>query len=295
MERIEVRRVAWYSIVRYLSDVTKGEIINIGILMNIPETGELKYLFLGPKNSKFKSVWHSKVDEKSYKLGYDIITFLLNSVDKNDLRFGLNPSADTFINQVINQQLPGNFVFSDVQFAKTSNSDLLFRNLSEEYIGLKFLDEESGSNSMVVKKKAIQLIESKENLSNYIKRNIKIKPIKELGKSYTIDFGYSKNNNLDLIHSAPEKISTAYEWLERMNFITENYTEPKKISLLYKSNGENNADGTLEQMLSYLMKKDSRIVTYDIFSSNGESAFSEELHEIESSADSIYELEKLLA
>ncbi len=124
MERIEVRRVAWYSIVRYLSDVTKGEIINIGILMNIPETGELKYQFLGPKNSKFKFFWHSKVDEKSYKLGYDIITFLLNSVDKNDLRFGLNPSADTFINQVINQQLPGNFVFSDVRFAKTSNSDL---------------------------------------------------------------------------------------------------------------------------------------------------------------------------
>ncbi|EME3504277.1 DUF3037 domain-containing protein, partial [Enterococcus faecium] len=55
---------------RYISNVVKGEIINIGIVMSIPSSGEVKYQILTPKNSKFKAILNSKVDEKTYKLSH---------------------------------------------------------------------------------------------------------------------------------------------------------------------------------------------------------------------------------
>ena len=84
---------------------------------------------------------------------------------------------------------------------------------------------------MVVKKKAAKIIDDTPSLSKIIKSNILIKPIKTLNKSYTIDFGYANEEKIELIHSTPEKLKAAYEWLERINFVTENYTEPNKITI----------------------------------------------------------------
>lgn len=296
MERIiQQRRVVWYSIIRYISNVVKGEIINIGIVMNIPSSGEVKYQILTPKNSKFKAILNSKVDEKTYKLGHDVFNHILNSVDNNNLSFGLNPSSETFINQFVSQNLPKGFVFSDVRFAKSSNVDLLFNNLLEEYVGSKFLNEELGSNSMVVKKKAIQLINKKNNLDKLIKKNIKIKPVKELPKSYSIDFGYKFDHGLEFIQSAPDKITSSYDWLERMSFITDNYYKADKFTLVYNSLSESNIDGTLDQMINYLTSKDERVIAYDIFSTQGEQSFNEDLIHIEKYAQPVEELEKVLA
>ena len=295
MGEFKSRKVVWYSIIRYLSDVVKGEILNVGIIINIPETGEIRYRILKPNNSKLKSFWHSKVDEKTYKTGHDILNYVISSIDENELRFGLDASSDTFINQLSSQNLPKGFIFSDLRFAKASNIDILYQNLLEEYVGKKFLEEEIGSNSMVVKKKAAKIIDDTPSLSKIIKSNILIKPIKTLNKSYTIDFGYANEEKIELIHSTPEKLKAAYEWLERINFVTENYTEPNKITLLYKSRSESNKDGSLIQMLDYLKQKDERITSYDIFSELGEIKFKQELQRIGTVAQPIEVLERIIS
>lgn len=69
------RRVVWYSIIRYISDVIKGEIINVGILMNVPETGEIRFQTLNHKNSKLKISSYSQLDIKTYKVGNDYLNF----------------------------------------------------------------------------------------------------------------------------------------------------------------------------------------------------------------------------
>ncbi|MEQ7071780.1 DUF3037 domain-containing protein [Enterococcus avium] len=295
MGEFRSRKVVWYSIIRYLSDIVKGEIVNVGVILNVPETGEIRYRILKPKNSKLKSVWHSKIDEKTYKTGHDILNYVISSIDENELRFGLDASSETFINQVSSQNLPSGFIFSDLRFAKASSIDILYQNLLEEYVGKKFLDEEIGSNSMVVKKKAAKIIDSTPSLSKIIKSNILIKPIKTLNKSYTIDFGYANEEKIELIHSTPEKLKAAYEWLERINFITENYTESNKITLLYKSRSESNKDGSLIQMLDYLKQKDERITSYDIFSELGEIKFTQELQRIGNVAQPIEVLERIIS
>jgi len=289
------RKVVWYSIIRYLSDVVKGEILNVGIIINIPETGEIRYRILKPNNNKLKSFWRSKVDEKTYKTGHDVLNYVISSIDENELRFGLDASSDTFINQVSSQNLPNGFIFSDLRFAKASNIDLLYQNLLREYVGGKFLDEETGSNSMVVKRKAANIIDNTPALATVIKSNILIKPIKSLNKSYTIDFGYAEEERIELIHSTPEKLKAAYEWLERMNFVTENYTESSKITLLYKSKSESNRDGSLVQMLDYLKQKDERIISYDIFSDQGEIEFTQELERIGRIAQPVEVLDRIIS
>lgn len=52
---------------------------------------------------------------------------------------------------------------------------------------------------MVVKKKVIQLINKKNNLDKLIKKNIKIKFVKEFLKLYSIDFGYKFDYGLEFI------------------------------------------------------------------------------------------------
>lgn len=295
MGEFKSRKVVWYSIIRYLSDVVKGEILNVGIIINIPETGEIRYRILKPNNNKLKSFWRSKVDEKTYKTGHDVLNYVISSIDENELRFGLDASSDTFINQVSSQNLPNGFIFSDLRFAKASNIDLLYQNLLREYVGGKFLDEETGSNSMVVKRKAANIIDNTPALATVIKSNILIKPIKSLNKSYTIDFGYAEEERIELIHSTPEKLKAAYEWLERMNFVTENYTESSKITLLYKSKSESNRDGSLVQMLDYLKQKDERIISYDIFSDQGEIEFTQELERIGRIAQPVEVLDRIIS
>ncbi|UDM74008.1 DUF3037 domain-containing protein [Vagococcus fluvialis] len=286
------RRVVWYSIIRYISDVIKGEIINVGILMNVPETGEIRFQTLNHKNSKLKISSYSQLDIKTYKVGNDYLNFLIKSVDDNNLSKGLNPSSETFIPQVNQKDLPKGFIFSDTRFAKTSNPNELFESLLVEYVGRKFLNEESGVNSMIVRKKATTIIGERTKLKEKVKSNLKIKPIKDLPKSYTIDFGYAEKKYVNLIQSAPDKLQTAYDWLERMNFFTENYDKADKILFLYNGYAESNQDRSMMQMLEYLKNKDSRIEFNNIFSDEGLLVFNNELTRIEEYAKPIEEIEK---
>lgn len=295
MDRTSERKRVWYSIVRYLPNVIKGELINIGIIMNVPYTGEIHYMIINPDNSKFRAVWNNSIDKKTYKLGYTVFNHIIKSIDDNELHFGLNPSSDTFIPQFTSQNLPNCFIFSDVRFGKTSETKNLFENIANEYVGKKFIDEEIGTNSMIVKSRAIELIERNENANILIKRNIKIQPIGELSKFYTFDFGYSILEKAELIQTVPERKQSAYDWLERMNIITENYEHARKFIFLFNSNSESNKDNTINQMISYLKSKDQRVESYDIFSNGGKYDFNKLLNRIENEADSVHELERYLA
>lgn len=292
---VATRKVVWYTIVRYISDVIKGELLNVGVILNVPEDGVMKYKFIAEKNTKLKSILISKVEKESYKYGVNYLNFMLESIDSNDTFFAANTRSNTFITQVINQELPAGFVFSETRFAKSNNVNDLFKSLLKEYVGENFLKEEIGINSMFVKKKATQLIDQREKLSDIVQSNMRIRPVENIPKNYTIDFGYAENNKLSIIQAAPDKVNTSYDWLDRMSFISNNYQQSENISILYNSVADSNKDHSMEQMLSFLKSKDNRIQTFDIFSRHGELDFQNELSRIEQRAGTIEELRTLVS
>lgn len=288
------REVAWYSVIRYVADVVKGEILNVGLIMNIPSTGEMKFKLIGENNTKLKTILVNNLEKKIYKSGLKYLEFLLSSIDNNDLTFSLNITSNDFINDLKYTKLPNGFILTDKRFAKTQSSNYLFNDLLETYIGNKFIHEEVKENNMQIKKRAANLIEQKELLDRKIKTNIKIRPIEEVAMNYNIDFGYEEQSKLNIIQAAPDKLATANEWFQRISMISTNYLECDKIALLFNSNAESNKDGTISQMVDFLSSKDERIDSFNIFSERGEIDFNNELHRIEINAGNIEEVEKLL-
>lgn len=289
------RTVIWYGIISYVSDIIRGEILNVGLMINIPENGELKFILLSEGNSKLKSLITSKRDKDIYKSGKKYLDYLIESIDNNDLGLPISPSKKDFISTFSTLNLPKGYKISTPRYAKVSDVELFVDNLENIYIGESFLNEELGTNSMIVKKKAISIIGGRENALKKIKKNIQIKPVANLPKNYTLDFGYTENGKLSLIDSTPDKLSTAYDWLERINFITDNYDASEKITLLYNSKSESNEDGTIKHMLEYLSSKDSRVESINIFSDTGEKHFIDRLKHIEQFAGNMEELERLIA
>lgn len=289
------RRKLWYSVVSYYSDVIRGEILNVGMIVSIPEAGEISSIFLSDINSKLKSIITNKHDKDIYKTGLSYINYLLESINNNDLSFSVNLYSKDFIPTFKTLDLPKGFLIGEPKYANVSNIPLFLDSVKNIYIGETFLNEEFGSNSMLVKKKATSIISSRERLSKVIKNNLRIKPIPNLSKSYTIDFGYVLDDKVSLIHTAPDKITTAYDWLERMNFISDNFNDTDKITLLYDNMSESNEDGTLTHMLDYLKDKDNRITTMNIFSEEGLLTFQNDLNHIERFAGTIEDLEKVIA
>ncbi|MGC6767626.1 hypothetical protein [Enterococcus sp. LJL51] len=289
------RRVLWYSIINYYSNVIRGEQLNVGLLVNVPDKGEFYVNFLSENNSKLKSIVINKHDRLVYKSGLSYLKYLFDSINNNDLSFSVSPVSPDFISIVKSFELPTGFNLSNPKYAKVSSVESFIEQLNNTYIGENFLNEEYGSNSMIVKRKAASIIQGRKKLEKIVKSNIRIKPIKNLSKTYTIDFGYLLKNNVNLIHATPDKLSTAYDWLERMNFITDNFDNSDHIILLYDSNSESNHDGTLKHMIEYLESKDERVSSRNIFSDEGKELFVNDLKKIEEFAGSIEELEKIIA
>lgn len=289
-----IRRIAWYSIVRYVADVIKGELLNVGIVMNVPSEGKLLHFVLKETNSKFKSALLTDLDRKIYKSGAKYMEYMCESINDNDLSFAMNTESDEFIRNLKESELPMGFIMTEKRFAKTANTERLFNDLLETYIGKKFLNEESGSYSMNVKRKATSLITQRNLINSKVKSNIKIRPVKSIPLNYSIDFGYAEDNQINLIHSAPDKLSTSNEWFQRINMISTNFMNSNKFVLLFDSSSESNEDNTIVQMVDYLASKDHRILSFDIFTKAGEEQFEQELSQIESRAGSIEKVEELL-
>ena len=76
--------------------------------------------------------------------------------------------------------------------------------------------------------------------------------------------------------------------------ISGNFVESNRIILLYNSNSESNEDKTVEQMVEYLSSKDERVISYDIFTANGETGFNQERHHIEINAGDVQRIEDVL-
>lgn len=292
---MENRRLsAWYSVIRYVSDIIKGEILNVGLIMNIPENGVIKYRIITGNNMKLKTILENEIERKIYTSGLGYVEYLLKSNDENDLFMSQNAHSKYFIPRLRECDLPDGFILTDPQFAKTNQPDYLFDKLLQRYIGRKFLTDGKNNLSTQVKSKAVQLIGQNVAVKEKIKKNIKIKPVDVITLNYTVDFGYEENNKLSMIQTMPDKQSTTNEWFQRMSLISNNYSESGKISLLYNSAADSNKDGTAEQMIKFLESNDSRIESFDIFSNKGEKEFNYELERIERVAGSMDKINSLL-
>lgn len=289
------RQTAWYSIIRYVSNEVKGEILNVGLVMNIPETGEILYKIIEENNSKLKAILVNQIDKKVYRFGMKYFEYLLSSVNQNDLTLPVNVSSKSFINDLLKLNIPNGFLLTDTRYAKTRETKRLFNDILHSYIGEKFLLEERRTNTMQVKKFATNVITQRNLIDTKIKTNVKIKPISTISLNYNIDFGYEENEKFNFIQVAPEKVASANEWFQRMNMISTNYQNTDRIVLLYNSNSKSNEDHTVDQMVDFLQSNDNRITSFDIFSNRGVLGFNNELVRIGKQAGDISEIDKFIS
>jgi hypothetical protein len=295
MGNIGERHTAWYSIVRYVSDEIKGEILNVGLVMNIPETGEMLFKIIQENNSKLKAILVNQVDKKVYRFGMKYLEYILSSVNQNDLTLPVNVSSKSFVNDLLKMDIPNGFLLTDTRYAKTRETHRLFNDILRSYIGEKFLLEEIKTNTMQVKKFATSVITQRNLIDTKIKTNVKIKPIPTVSLNYNIDFGYEENEKFNFIQVAPEKLASANEWFQRMNMISSNYQNTDRIVLLYNSNTQSNEDRTVDQMVEFLKSNDNRVTSFDIFSNRGVLGFNNELVRIGKQAGDISEIDKFIS
>ena len=295
MGNIGERHTAWYSIIRYVSDEIKGEILNVGLVMNIPETGEMLFKIIQENNSKLKAILVNQVDKKVYRFGMKYLEYILSSVNQNDLTLPVNVSSKSFVNDLLKMDIPNGFLLTDTRYAKTRETHRLFNDILRSYIGEKFLLEEIKTSTMQVKKFATSVITQRNLIDTKIKTNVKIKPIPTVSLNYNIDFGYEENEKFNFIQVAPEKVASANEWFQRMNMISTNYQNTDRIVLLYNSNSKSNEDHTVDQMVDFLQSNDNRITSFDIFSNRGVLGFNNELVRIGKQAGDISEIDKFIS
>lgn len=282
------REVVRYSVIRYISNSIRGEILNVGVIMNTPSKGEFCYKILSPNNTKIKALFENKIEKKVFETGINYFEYLLKSINNNDLTKSVDIFSSSFIDSIHkNIDIPKQIMINSSSYAKTASPDLFFNDLLEMYLGKSFILEEKNTRVMKVRKKATELINERNLINVKVKKNVIIQPIANIAMNYQVDFGYSENNSLKLIHSAPEKISSVGEWFEKINLISTKFEKAEGINLLFNSNAESNRDNALSQMIDYLSAQDSRIQSMDIFSTSGVDAFENELDRIEEKASNL--------
>lgn len=256
------RKQNWYSIIQFMPNNLRGEIINVGVLLHQPEDGSLKYKLLDERNPKIKSLLSNDVSVSIYKVNKDVIEHYLKNVSDFDTMFEAGIYNDSFLNS-LSEYLPDGFTLSEPSFALSNNPDNLFKQLMINYIGKEFIyvDEKPAEVST---KRHLRDFFSKQNLlGTKVKPNVNLNPIKDLkGMLYQIDFVY-KNGVINLIHTAPNTEEQLNNWFSRINTFSANYNSDSDIFLIYENNSLKKTDNTLIDMLSFLRNNDERIHTID--------------------------------
>lgn len=291
---MENRESYWYTIVKYIADFTKGEPLNVGILMENWQKNKFNYILLDENNLKLKAIFESNLQQKVYKYGKDYFDYSLKKLVDGSLE-DYNLSTDTGIIDFLNHSndFPSGFFLSEPQFAKTSNCEQLFNNLATSYIGTRFLNTEIGSRELIVKEKATTIFAEEELLNYKLKSNVKIKASPTLPFKYQIDFAYRIDNKIELIQAAPGNIEQLPDWLEKVNLFSTKYDKTNKISLLYDSSVNSKLLKDTQSVIQILKNSDNKIHSIDINNSMNGMKFL--IKDIKENATNTEELEKIIA
>jgi hypothetical protein len=262
------REKNWYSIIQYTPDRIKGEVINIGLIIHNPESGELKYQVLDPENSKIKGISDSEVILESYKINKEVLECSINDISqRNDTDLFIpNKQENNFLVKLDND-LPCEFHLTDPQFSLTSSSDRIFKELLDTYVGNCFFKKEQRIKRASTKIFVRNTFKEYELIGKKIKPNVKIYPFKALKKvPFIIDFVY-KNGKINLLQTVPSDEEKLTNWFSQALTITESI-DKTGLYYLFDSEAQINNDRSVSQMIDLLKSKGPTVQGVDIAGDN---------------------------
>lgn len=268
----------------------RGEVLNVGLMLHDPDSGDVKYQILDSMNEKLKSILANEVLQETYKVQREYIDYSLKTVPVEETL--LDPYAHTndFLIEIA-KIMPNGFSLSEPTFSKTNNKERLFKSLLETYIGEEFLDERDTSVQVNAKKIMKQYFNNRNLLGTKVKLNAKFSPIKNINNvQFTIDFIY-KNGVINFLQTAPSNKTELQNWFAKLNTLLEYYKEDSKLYLFYDQKDSTHQDATLHDMINFLKNKDSRVDVLEVNSNE----FINLCNKIEKEGKDIEEFEKELS
>lgn len=263
MERLKSQ----YSIIRYMPEKLRGEIINIGIMIHTPledNNNNIYYKIISPNNTKFKSLFINKNANELYKVHFDFLNFYLAKAMKNEDIFS---NSNLFLH--LQEVLPSQIMLSEPTFAFTQEPKSLLKSLLSTYIGDEYLISEDIKN-INIRSYVKEKFDEKNLIDTKVKANAKIFPFPDKKLiNFNVDFVY-KNGVVNFMQTLPSK-ENLKNWFNKLYSFIDNYEDTNKDSIykiLIDSKSAVIEDEVFIEMLDFLKEKVSadRFQTIDIHS-----------------------------
>lgn len=244
-----------FSIISYNQNSLRDESINIGAFMFNKEDPEAMYKIIPDNSQKIKGLAINKSQKELFKSTMNYLDFSLKKLR--------NEFSTILMNETLEKDIPEHIRFSKPKPIITSNEELIFKQLIEEYVGNEYFNLTSKIEMLSPKEKMLNLFNSHNLLNSKVKKNVKIQPSKKVSARLQVDFAFGKNNQLNLIDSAPTNNRSLDEWYYKMVTFSSKYDPKSEILLLSDSTNPINNDKKVTQMISDL-QSDSRIKSVDL-------------------------------
>lgn len=256
------RKAYWYSVIQYCPSEIRGEKLNVGILMHGDKTGELHHSILDETSPKVRCLFETEVNKNIFKVQKEHFDYFIHSLVDEGSLFMPSLYEDSFITQ-IKGFIPKEFFISEPTFSLTRDPNQLFETLMKTYVG-EFSSKDI-SIVDIVKRNAKQytkeIFTQREWLGTKIKQNVKIRPIKDINHmQFTVDYAF-KNGIWNFIYTAPSNstVERLTDWFSKTNTIIDNFERQSGLYLIYDTQDQMNEDNTIDEMVSFLKKKDNRV------------------------------------
>lgn len=241
------RSKGYYTIIRYIPDIYNGEIFNVGLILH-SEEGTVKFKFIEKEESKIKAFNENKLNlYLSYKnkMNYylentqglvGLVGELAIASPKNEAFLKL--MKDYFSNENITFTNPKPIISKDIHSS--------FKGLYTKYVGpLEELSIKENTKTEVTK-----LFEKHKYIGSKIKKNHKIKPIKNMDNIVMkIDFVY-KNGVWNYLQVVPDLNTDKkkLDFLAEMKLFYSSINENDKVKFIYKTENKNE----IRKLINYL-------------------------------------------
>ena len=264
-----------YSIISYNQNLLRNEAINIGIL--IFEENKYKYKILPNNSSKINGLAYSQYFKDLFKENIKLLNYYLQNYTASSLEE---------LNQISKQ-----IHFSTFKKVVTANVQTIFEVLLDEYVGNYYFDEQDKAQVVTAKDLAIKFFNN-YNVSKKVKKNIRIKPNKDLNMKINIDFSYTNGTDLNLINSVPASENSIDDWYTKMFLLSKKFDQSGNILLL--NNSSSIQINEISDMLKDLSSNE-KVNTIDLGNPNGRNIFKEYINKIQNSDSSEEKIDALVA
>ncbi|MBO3073338.1 DUF3037 domain-containing protein [Staphylococcus xylosus] len=241
------RSKGYYTIIRYIPDIYNGEIFNVGLILH-SEEGTVKFKFIEKEESKIKAFNENKLNlYLSYKNKMNY--YLENTQGLVGLVGELaiaSPKNEEFLKLMKDYFSNENITFTNPKPIISKDIHSSFKGLYTKYVGpLEELSIKENTKTEVTK-----LFEKHKYIGSKIKKNHKIKPIKNMDNIVMkIDFVY-KNGVWNYLQVVPDLNTDKkkLDFLAEMKLFYSSINENDKVKFIYKTENKNE----IRKLINYL-------------------------------------------